>query len=85
MDWPFAQFQGKVADQKETFELLQTINLAEGDGPLLREDLVRRSFDMWWPNLEERLAAIPDHTDQEPALPKRNTEDVLAEILALLR
>ena len=79
---PLAQFQAVRAQKEGTKKLLCTIN------EVLREQAVESrqlddQFEMWWPRLESNLKNIP------PAMPgvfqKRDQEDILKEILGLVR
>jgi hypothetical protein len=78
---PLSQFQAKRADEKETLELLYTINKALRDSNLTNEQL-KKTFDLWWPELKTMLEATP--TDQS-GKSRRPVEDMIEEILDLTR
>jgi len=81
--WPLAQFQAKETTKEGIFELIQSINSANGT-PLLRTEYLFRAFEKWWPELDARIAAIPaGNEDQSHA--KRSEADLLEEILLLVR
>ena len=54
---PLAVFQGIRADEQGTERLLKSINECL-ESPLTEERL-KRGFDRWWPDLENRLSSIP--------------------------
>jgi hypothetical protein len=82
---PLTHFQMKKTDKTGTKELLQGINDASrslGERALPIERL-NEAFENWWPNLEEMPKTIP--TTTIPAPPPRKTEDMLEELLGLVR
>lgn len=81
-DGPLTQFQTKQADEKQTWDLLRTINRALQQDALPEEKL-KRSFEIWWPYLEISLKGLPD--PENPHNEKRSTEDIIEEILNLTR
>lgn len=78
---PLTQFQAKPATEQGTRELLHTINAALGEQARKTDELVE-AFAMWWPKLEEALNAI---SPEEPAAKKRSGDDMLEELLELVR
>jgi hypothetical protein len=54
---PLSQFQAKEATKIQTWEMLQSINLAMA-GDALTEARLERYFDTFWPTLETELAII---------------------------
>jgi hypothetical protein len=79
---PLTQFQAKRANAKETWELVKTINKALKNDSL-PEDKLRRTFEMWWPILENTLKNLPE--ELAAAEPRRTIEDKVEEILELAR
>lgn len=79
---PLTQFQAKHANEKETWELIATINKALKDGALPEEKL-RRAFERWWPDLRDKLQKLP--TEREEVRAHRSVEDMIEEILNLVR
>ena len=77
---PLTQFQAKRATQAETFELVRSINRAMKDHAL-PDDKLERAFGRWWPDLEAKLAQLPD----EPAPGRRSSEEMIEEILIAVR
>ena len=61
---PLSRFQGVPADKDGTLKLLQSIN-ATLENKRTDEDL-RLIFNTWWPNLENRLAAVPRTATRGP-------------------
>ena len=79
---PLTQFQAKRATEKETLELLLTINKALGSGALSEEQL-KKTFEKWWPDLKAVLDNLtPETTVANPA---RSSESKLDEILETVR
>lgn len=61
---PLTKFQAARANKEDTFKLVKTINNAL-DAGVLPEELFRKVFDKWWPDLESSLSEILQ-TPQEP-------------------
>jgi predicted nucleotide-binding protein len=55
---PLSQFQAVPADREGTFKLLRSIN-QRSTGPSLPDSTLSRAFELWWPQLQPLLAAIP--------------------------
>lgn len=81
VEWPLAQFHLERADKEGTKKLLATINNAATDNKLEPAHL-QESFDVWWPRLENKLAAIEP---VQVAVPRRSDRDLLEEILTTVR
>lgn len=79
---PLNQFQAKLANREDTFELVSSLNQSLGDKGL-DDARLRRSFDLHWPTIEAKLANVPDPEDKVP--PKRSPDEVLDEILSVVR
>ncbi len=80
---PLAQFQGVKAEKDGTKKLVQTINRAQGE-LALPEDRLNTSFNLFWPSLEKILLDI-SISPQETSEPKRSLEDMVEEILSIVR
>ena len=79
---PLALFQGAVADENSTLDVIKSINAAlEGDG--LDPARLEGAFETWWPQLEKALDNIPKATAKAP--PSRSDRDILEEVLRLTR
>lgn len=79
---PLGLFQHTVANEEDTFRLLESVNRAMDDRAVSPE-ILRRQFQMYWPELDKKLSALPVSTD---AFPKtRSVNDMFAEILELSR
>lgn len=55
---PLNQFQAKCANEKETWELICTLNRALKD-TALSEERLKRLFDHFWPDLKKKLDNLP--------------------------
>lgn len=84
---PLAAFQAVTADRDGTFFLLNAIN-KRLEQPL-KELLLQRVFDAFWPQLEQALREIPESprsdTIAQSKVPMRSERDLLEEILMLIR
>ena len=79
---PLSLFQWTEAQKKdENFKLLKTVNAALPTA--LSDEKLKHAFDKWWPDLEKALKELPPASS--PPKPKRDTDDVLGEILTLVR
>lgn len=82
---PLAQFQAVDAGDKESvFGMLASVAAASDPRPI-PTDRLRKVFDALWPELEAKLAAIRESSDQPPAQAHRQERDILEELLALAR
>lgn len=79
---PLGMFQATRATKEDTRKLIKTINLSVADEPLREEDL-DAVFDVMWPSLEATIKSLPALNPTRQV--KRSTEDMLAEILELVR
>lgn len=81
---PLAEFQHTLATKEDTHQLIKTINaaMAEDQGQLT-EVLLERAFQRLWPELQQKLEALP--RPEEPEAPPRTSEDMLREILEIVR
>jgi ppGpp synthetase/RelA/SpoT-type nucleotidyltranferase len=74
-------FQSAVADEPQTFQLVETINSCQERQ--LSEAQLRTIFDKFWPDLKQKLNAIA--AADKMVQPKRDVRDMVAEILAIAR
>jgi hypothetical protein len=81
---PFSEFQHTLATKEETQRMVRSINgaIPKGQGRLTESEL-NRAFERCWPELERCLANLPE--PQEPIPPRRKPEDMLQEILEIVR
>lgn len=83
---PILQFQSTIFEKEDVKKLLVTLNKSCGDAGL-KEDLLTKTFEVWWPNLEKSLNAIKTEKSDE----EKNDSDIslnnemLEEILELSR
>lgn len=78
---PLTLFQGVSADQDGTWRLVQALHIASADSR--PEDRLRIVFQRFWPDLAEKLAAVPETEESKPQ--RRQTEDILSELLEIVR
>jgi len=86
---PFAEYQATVANEKETFRLVESINGLCPD--VVPPEVLRRRFDsLFWPNFSKALAdasgvQAPSSAASPPAPGDDLVTETLAEILRSLR
>jgi hypothetical protein len=79
---PLTQFQAKLANEQGTREMMLTVNKAmKGAG--ISEKQLEAQFKKWWPDLKERLEALPAAPTEEQ--PRRSPEEMIMEILEVVR
>lgn len=78
---PLSQFQTVRADREGTFKLLRALN-DRSSGPSLPESTLNRAFELWWPQLETHLSAIPSPPQQ--TAPVSTLEEKVERALELL-
>lgn len=79
---PLGMFQHTRAEKEETRKLVRTINAAINEEPI-SEAALDELFDAMWFKLEEALLRLPP--PGERAMPVRPTEEMVAEILEIVR
>jgi hypothetical protein len=79
---PLSWFQWTRANKSDTRKLIGTINKHLDAAPL-PESTLSATFEKWWPDLEEKLQALPVPSSAPP--PRRDIDDMVAEILELSR
>lgn len=79
---PLVQFQATKAQREDTKKLIITLNHALGSSQL-PQDKLEKAFDVWWPELEQKLKNIP--SEKGESRPGRPDREMLEEILELVR
>lgn len=79
---PLAHFQSSDANEIGTLELIMSINHALGEDSL-EDSQLKNTFNRWWPDLNKKLDNILE--SEIKTAPKRDTIDILEEILKLVR
>jgi hypothetical protein len=91
VEGPILQFQSTIFEKVDVLKLLKSINSACGQDAL-EEVRLEKAFDVWWPDLERQLHAIPEmptelkkeSSEQKTAGADQNSR-VLEELLELTR
>lgn len=78
---PLAQFQAKKIDRTGLFEVIQSLN--QSSQHPVPEARVNQLFDALWPELEKKVAAIPNLAT--PAKHARPQPEILEELVASVR
>ncbi len=82
---PLLNFQATEFTKDEFKALIKTINSAAGDDGLDLQ-VLDNVFDMWWPQLESKVAEILERFAKKGPAPKsRGEKDMLEEVLELTR
>jgi hypothetical protein len=83
---PILQFQSTLFEKEDVKKLLITLNKSCGETGL-KEDLLSKTFEVWWPNLEGALNNIKSEKSKEEKeiSGKDLTNEMLEEILELSR
>lgn len=82
---PLAQFQSTVFDKNDILKLLATINNSCQDGAI-REEVLEKSFETWWPELEKKLKVIEKApVEKQEASAFLQKDKILEELLELSR
>jgi hypothetical protein len=77
---PLAQFQHVRADRDGTYRLVEAINSSR-DNPK-PDDRLRRSFEKWWPDLDQTLRTVQASNPAQP--PVRSDRELIETILQRL-
>lgn len=75
---PLGAFQHTKNEKEDIRKLCVTLNKLLSPHNLEMQRL-NETFDLWYPSLEERMAKMPKPDEAAP--PKRNLEDMIAELL----
>lgn len=61
---PILQYQSTIHDKDDIFKLIKAVNEASGDHGI-EEMRLEKTFDVWWPKLDEELNAIEQPTQEQ--------------------
>lgn len=84
---PLLQFQTTVSGKDEIYKLLETLNTAIDQDDRLSPSQLQKTFEVWWPKLNDDLNNINENKAKEPkeASPTDKEPLILEEILQLTR
>lgn len=83
MRFPFAALQCKTLTKEGVWDIIRCINSLPSR-QALAEDVLRDTFEIWWPKLETQITAI--QAGSKAKIPQRRTsDDKIDEILGLVR
>ncbi|MBF9223129.1 TIR domain-containing protein [Hymenobacter ruricola] len=84
---PLLQFQTTASNKEDTFRLLETINNVNSTDDQIPPAQLAKTFEIWWPNLEEELAKIvvKDEPDIKEETKTGKDSEILEELLTLTR
>jgi TIR domain len=78
---PLAMFQATTAEKEDTRKLIHSIN--KNLDAIVAESRLNHLFDKLWPDLEQKLSALPSPPGAMP--PKRSSDEIAADTLELVR
>jgi hypothetical protein len=81
---PLGQFMAVANEKDEISKLLANINDRQDPAQRLEKNTLDDAFKVYWPQLEEKLKAIAQGS-KTPSPPKRKPEELLEELLELVR
>ena len=82
---PLAQFQCATFGKDEIQRVVRMMNDEAGDRKVADPAVFADSFDKWWPDLEQRISSALAESPPTGTAPRRDSKDVLDEILSLVR
>ncbi|MFV0665798.1 TIR domain-containing protein [Denitromonas sp.] len=87
---PILQYQSTIHDREDIFKLIKAVNEACGEHGI-EEVRLEKTFDVWWPKLDEELKAIEQPSQDQQAAQNQPEEiygyvsRVLEEVLEISR
>ncbi|HEL3157363.1 TPA: toll/interleukin-1 receptor domain-containing protein [Stenotrophomonas maltophilia] len=82
---PLTSFQATRFEKADFKKLMVSIN-ANSDGSGLTQEVFDEAFEMWWPKLESKVAAVIKNSAEASAKTKRRPDrEILDELLELAR
>ena len=80
LEEPLRQFNGVTADELGMLRLVESV--AESANSLMN---VEKSFNRWWPDMEEKILSIPDAEDLAASPKPPDAADMLRDVMGSLR
>ena len=84
MSGPLVQFQATSFSKEEVLKLLRTIN-QQLDSAALESKTLEAVFEKWWPDLEQKVAAVLKGAPAAKDVNLRSEREILEEVLQLSR
>lgn len=81
---PLAQFNHTFPSRDSIWELVRTINLTSKEHAL-KESILSKVFDTYWPQFEESFGKIIKGTPESTSSPKRKGDDIMLDVLSTVR
>lgn len=83
IEGPLAPFQSVEADHDGTWDLVKAMNnsLAAAGDRVLSDDALTDAFEVWWPKLEEAIAAAVALPAEGTVSSPRDTNEMIVEIV----
>lgn len=82
---PLAQFQSVIFEKSDVLKLMNSINNSCQDGAI-KPDVLERTFEKWWPQLETKLKEIEKApVEKQDSSTATQKDEILEELLELSR
>ena len=81
---PLSQFNATMPMKEDMLKLVKTINSQKGE-QALTDDRLQKAFDRWWSDFETKFAETLKTHNPTKAVTRRAPEDMIAEILEIVR
>ncbi len=81
---PLAQFNHTFPTRDSVWELVRTINLTLKEDAL-KESILSKVFDTYWPQFEESFKKIIETTPETSGVIKRKGDDIMLDVLSTVR
>lgn len=82
---PLSQFQSVLNAEEDIFKMISSINEKQQEAQRLDRGDLKIAFDVWWPRLRDKLKGIEHDEAYKTVAPKRETEEVLEELVNSIR
>jgi hypothetical protein len=78
---PLLQFQSTIYEKEDVGKLLLSLNNRIEERDRLEDSLLRKSFNVWWPQLQEQLDAVDEKNEGEQGDKPEKKEGITREAL----
>lgn len=82
---PLAQFNHTLPDSDSMWKLVSTINASLPEPSRLETIILKGVFETYWPQFQEKFAAILTDFPETTVIPPRHEKDILSDILESTR
>jgi hypothetical protein len=85
---PLLQFQSTIWEKDDVLKLVKSINNRVSDGEKLKEEMLTKAFEVWWPQLDlqmKDIRPVEEDATKNKAQQKDKSAVILEELLDLTR